>query len=213
MNYYTILSQNHIPMNTKYTYIIFSLVACMATLFLHGQPQQAMNMPLVSGGMAPIFQAIQPETSAVPQDMEDVFDFWVGKWDASWDEGDGKMGKGTNTISKILDGKVLQEEFAITDGSQKGFKGTSISVYQPRLKRWKQAWADNQGGYFDFIGEFDNDNRIFKSISIQEDGSKLIQRMVFRNIEKNAFVWDWEASKDDGKSWKLLWQIHYTRVD
>ena len=25
----------------------------------------------------------------------DLFDFWVGKWDATWDEGDGKTGKGS----------------------------------------------------------------------------------------------------------------------
>jgi len=35
---------------------------------------------------------------------DQYFDFWVGEWNASWDEGEGKLGKGTNTIKKTLDG-------------------------------------------------------------------------------------------------------------
>jgi hypothetical protein len=35
------------------------------------------------------------------------FDFWVGKWNLTWDEGNGDMGKETNEIEKTLDGKVF----------------------------------------------------------------------------------------------------------
>lgn len=76
----------------------------------------------------------------------EYFDFWIGRWEVSWDEGDG-MGHGINHIEKTLDGTVIQENFRILKGENEGFKGTSISVYQPRFERWKQAWADNNGGY------------------------------------------------------------------
>nr|WP_288935161.1 hypothetical protein [uncultured Allomuricauda sp.] len=142
----------------------------------------------------------------------ELFDFWVGKWDATWDEGNGKIGKGTNRITKTLDGKVIHENFQIIEGKSKGFKGTSISVYQPKLKRWKQAWADNNGGYYDFTGEFENNARIFKTQNIEKDGKLTTARMVFKDIKEDSFLWDWESSDDNGNTWKLLWRIHYKRI-
>ena len=142
----------------------------------------------------------------------DLFDFWVGKWDATWSEGEDKIGKGTNEITKTLDGKVLQENFRITEGQNVGFKGTSISVYNPRKKEWKQAWADNNGGYFDFTGDLDGDKRIFKTATKEgSDGSKIIQRMIFYDITDKSMTWDWESTKDGGENWNLLWRINYTK--
>jgi hypothetical protein len=40
---------------------------------------------------------------------------------------------------------------------------------------------------------------------------KIISRMVYHNIQKDAFDWDWEASSDGGKTWKNNWHIHYDR--
>lgn len=143
----------------------------------------------------------------------ELFDFWVGKWDATWDEGNGIIGKGTNEITKKLDDKVIHENFQILEGQSKGFKGTSISVFQPKFKRWKQAWADNQGGYYDFTGEFDQNTRIFKTQNTNKSGNKIVARMVFKEIKENSFLWDWESSEDGGKTWKLLWRINYQRIE
>jgi hypothetical protein len=140
------------------------------------------------------------------------FDFWAGTWDATWNEPGGQTGRGTNTITKTLDGRVLQEQFRILEGASKGFKGTSISVYQPRFKRWKQAWADNQGGYYDFTGRKEGDRRFFQTeVTELTDGRKLTQRMVFYDITEEAMTWDWEISYDAGETWALQWRINYTR--
>lgn len=142
------------------------------------------------------------------------FDFWVGNWDLTWEMANGATGKGVNIIEKTLDGKVIQENFEALDAGQiSGFKGTSISVYNPRSKSWHQAWADNQGGYFDFIGEIDGDKRIFKTKAIERDGQTIISRMVFYEIEKDQFKWDWERTTDGGKTWNLQWRINYQRAD
>ena len=154
--------------------------------------------------------ALNAQEIALPENLEQYFDFWLGKWDASWDEGDGKQGKGTNHITKIMDGKVVQEDFRILSGKSKGFKGGSLSVYQVRKKQWKQAWADSQGGYFDFTGKFDGNKRIFQTTP---DSTGFTQRMVFYDIQENQFTWDWEASKDGGKTWKLNWRIFYVRAE
>lgn len=144
---------------------------------------------------------------------KEYFDFWVGQWEVSWEEGD-SMGHGTNHIEKKLDGTVLQENFEITEGQNTGFKGTSISVYQPQFERWKQAWADNNGGYYDFTGKVDGNKRIFQTEMRElEDGRKFTQRMVFYDITENSMTWDWESSEDGGETWTLNWRIFYERVE
>ena len=137
-----------------------------------------------------------------------AFDFWVGEWDATWDKQDGTKGKGVNIIMKTLDGIVIQENF---EDLQTGFKGTSISVFNPRNNSWHQAWADNQGGYFDFIGDFDGEKKIFKTKMRKVNGKDFIQRMVFYDFKPDSFSWDWETSTDGGETWTLNWRIWYTK--
>ncbi len=145
---------------------------------------------------------------------ENEFDFWVGKWNLTWDIGEGKIAKGVNHIEKTLDGKVIQENFEATDaGANTGFKGTSLSVYNPTAQTWHQAWADNQGGYFNFVGEIDGVRRIFKTLPQVRNGKTIISRMVFYDITPDTFTWDWERSDDDGSTWKLQWRISYERAD
>ncbi|MGK7389998.1 MAG: hypothetical protein ACNS60_06595 [Candidatus Cyclobacteriaceae bacterium M2_1C_046] len=152
------------------------------------------------------------ESSRYGENPEQLFDFWIGEWKVFWDEQDSTKGEGTNTISWALD-NVLQEDFKITKGRNKGFRGTSISVYQKRLNVWRQAWADNAGGYFSFKGEKDGDKKMFITDIVEKDGKQFRQRMVFHSIKEDTLIWDWEASEDGGKSWKLNWRIYYERME
>ena len=145
-------------------------------------------------------------------DSSEYFNFWEGKWNATWPEGD-KLGKGTNVLTWIMGGTVLQEDFRILEGQSKGFIGGSISVFQPRTNTWRQAWADSQGGYFDFRGAFEGDKRIFMTQPREINGKTVVQRMVFYDIKKDSFNWDWESSNDEGETWNLNWRISYTRAD
>jgi len=140
------------------------------------------------------------------------FDFWIGSWDLRWEKSDGTIGEGENTITKILSNKVIQEDFKVTnDPAMSNFTGKSWSVYNKNNGTWYQTWVDNNGAYLDFIGEFHDNKRIFKREFITSDGSLIMQRMVFYEITKNSFSWDWETSLDRGKTWNLRWRIHYTR--
>lgn len=136
-----------------------------------------------------------------------TFDFWIGEWSATWSNADGSPGKGKNHIVKILDDKVIQENFE----DESGFKGTSISVYNPSQKKWRQAWADNQGGYFDFEGELSDGKKIFKTKMHEANGKQYMSRMLFYDIKTDAFTWDWEKTEDGGKTWALQWRIQYAR--
>ena len=157
-----------------------------------------------------IFLLLSSTTAAQSQKLQDstLFDFWIGDWDLTWTNAAGQVQKGTNHISKILDNKVIHENFSFASGS---FKGTSISVYNPKSKTWHQAWADTQGGYFDFEGDVEGDKRIFKTRAKEQNGRKIIQRMVFYNIKPASLTWDWESSFDGGATWQLQWRINYQR--
>lgn len=150
------------------------------------------------------------EFSLAKLDSSDFFNFWEGTWEGTWPEGE-KEGKATNFIEWTTGGKVLQENFEVYQGQNKGFFGTSISVFNTKAKVWKQAWADNQGGYFDFTGAFDGDKRIFQTTPREVNGGIFQQRMVFYNLTQNAFTWDWESTNDGGKTWTLNWRIEYKR--
>ena len=131
------------------------------------------------------------------------FDFWLGDWDASW----GNEQRGVNRISKRWD-IVVVEEF---DGSAAtGLLGHSVSLFDSNTKQWKQTWVDNQGSYLDFVGGF-ADGRMTLSRSFQKDGKTVHQRMVWYDITPDAFEWNWERSLDAGKTWEVVWQIHYAR--
>ena len=152
-------------------------------------------------------------TRSFSQDDERAwFDFWVGQWDVTWTEADGKIGKGTNTVLKTLDNSVIQENFRVDQGESKGYQGTSLSVYNPKKKTWHQGYADNQGAYFNFIGERQGEKRMFKTDVVTKGDKHFIQRMVFYDIKANSLTWDWESSEDGGKTWKLNWRINYQRI-
>ncbi|MFZ1703590.1 MAG: hypothetical protein WAT79_04550 [Saprospiraceae bacterium] len=136
-----------------------------------------------------------------------TFDFWVGDWNISYLDSKGDTLYGMNTIEKTLGGKVIQENFS----SAVGFDGTSISVYNGKQNQWHQAWADNQGGFFHFIGDLEDDTPVFKTNPVVVGDKIVVSRMIFYDIQPNSFTWDWQSSSDGGKNWNLAWRIWYQR--
>lgn len=140
------------------------------------------------------------------QDISKAFDFWLGDWEVTWVGPDSNIIVGENLIEKTLDGKVIQENFR---DPSRNFKGTSLSVYNPQNNTWHQAWADNQGGYYDFLGVVEGEKRIFQTML--PDSNNQIFRMRFLDIREDSLVWKWEGKKVESKEWNLLWQINYKR--
>ena len=132
---------------------------------------------------------------------EHQFDFWLGEWDVTW----GEDGKGKNHILRIMDDKIIQENFSAPD-----LIGMSVSSYDAERKLWCQTWVDNNGSYLDFTGRFENEKMILSRDAIVR-GQACKQRMVWFNIDANQFDWNWERSDDRGQSWRALWRIKYTR--
>ena len=136
--------------------------------------------------------------------------FWVGDWDLTWPGNKpGEVGHGTNNIKRIMDGCVIQENFS--GGDSIPLRGTSVSTFDARSGHWKQTWVDNQGGYLDFVGNFKDGQMILQRETTQ-NGQKVLQRMVWKNISANELDWSWEASTDGGKTWQVNWPVHYKRA-
>jgi hypothetical protein len=155
-----------------------------------------------------------PSSAPRPAPEARQFDFWLGEWGLSWPGEQsglpaGQIGRGTNAITAILDSAVIQENFV--DSAPKGLRGMSFSVYNQRLGKWQQTWVDNQSGYLDFTGEFKDGKMILSRKATTRDGKQIMQRMVWHNITRDQLDWNWEASQDGGKTWKVNWQIHYMR--
>jgi hypothetical protein len=148
----------------------------------------------------------QQPTKPCPEAEQKQFDFWVGEWDLTTP---GQGGGGVNRIERVFDGCVIEENF--TGGPANPLVGMSVSRFDPGAKKWKQTWVDNQGAYLDFTGEFKDGEMILQREATDASGSRFLQRMVWKNISSNELDWSWESSKDQGKTWKVIWPVHYKR--
>jgi len=168
----------------------------------------AVLIPFLAPFLFAEAQATQPNPCADPQHKQ--FDFWVGEWNLTW-PGDkqGEVVHGTNSIKRILDGCVVQENFS--GGDSMHLRGMSLSTYDLESNRWKQTWVDNEGGYLDFIGDFSNGQMILQREAVR-NGEKILQRMVWKNISAHELDWSWESSADGGRTWQVNWPIHYKRT-
>jgi Protein of unknown function (DUF1579) len=152
--------------------------------------------------------AAPPKPCSEPEQKQ--LDFWVGEWELTWPgHSVGERAHGTNRVQRILDGCIVEENFSSGDAMH--LRGKSVSVFDAGARRWKQTWVDNEGGYLDFAGEFKDGRMMLAREATRPDGSKVQQRMVFKNITHDEFDWSWESSKDGGKTWTVVWPIHYQR--
>lgn len=167
---------------------------------------------LMTGIVAAWAQAEDQKPCSSPEARQ--FDFWVGEWDLAsrmktgLGEDDWAEGKASNSIKAVLNGCVIVESFNGHPAVE--LQGMSVSSWNPQLGLWQQTWVDNQGGYLDFVGGFE-DRKMILSREAEREGKTILQRMVFENIAEDSLDWNWERSEDGGTTWTLLWHLHYTR--
>ena len=133
-------------------------------------------------------------------------DFWIGVWDLSWPGG----GRGTNRLGRILDDRVILEEFEGSD-MESTLSGMSLSVYDEADRVWRQTWVDSTGSYLDLVGEAAVDGRLAFARTRLEGGIAVRYRMVWLDVTPDAFRWEWQRSVDGGLSWEVRWAIRYAR--
>jgi len=132
----------------------------------------------------------------------DAFDFWLGRWEVRWGEG----ARGTNEITKVMDGRVVLERFDGRPGTE--LVGMSVSVYDPDDGLWRQTWVDSQGSYLQFQG-----NARDGVMELRGEHGGEPRRMVWGDIEDASLTWLWQRSGDGGSSWETLWELAYSRLE
>lgn len=144
----------------------------------------------------------QTKPCSLPESTQ--FDFWVGDWELTWND----TMKGSNLITKEMDGCLIHEKF---NDRINNFKGESWSMYNPTKKKWEQTWVDNSGAFMVFEGEMKDGQMDLRLEKTDANGKPVIMSMLFHNITANSFDWDWRSSTDNGKTWTSKWLIHYKR--
>lgn len=132
-------------------------------------------------------------------------DFWLGSWICSWEGG-----RGRNTVTKELGRQVVVERFESI--APETWSGMSLSVFDQREGQWRQTWVDSTGNYWAFRGSPHADGFSFAVTEVGDD-REVEKRMVFFDIEADAFGWRWERSEDAGATWNVLWRIDYLRIE
>ena len=137
-----------------------------------------------------------------------LFGQFVGSWDLEWH---GLDGSGSNIVVKgelhvgwILDGRAVQDVWRVpldaNDAAQmRGFHGTTIRFYDPRVDVWRSTWLDPLNGRVRrFLGRPVQDTIVLEGLD--EDPR---ERWSFRDITPDSFRWTGEQSVDGGHTWTI----------
>ncbi|MFO0583312.1 MAG: DUF1579 family protein [Anaeromyxobacter sp.] len=146
-----------------------------------------------------------------------ALDFWLGDWDATvrtrkapqseeWEEA-----KGSNHVTRADGGCTVVEDFHAA-GPKQPWTGRSVSQFVPAAGRWRQTWVDEGNSFLAFTGGPEGADFVLTGEpKTLPDGGTRQMRMVFTAIERDAFLWRWEATLDGGKSWRPQMLIDYRR--
>lgn len=143
------------------------------------------------------------------------FDFWVGDWDLKIrarrapDKDEWATANATQKVEAILGGCAISENFS-ADGPSTPWAGKSYSVWVPAMKKWRQTWVDDQGGYIALNGGVEDGAMTLYGEPFTNNGKNLRMRMVFLDVKKDSLRWEWQRQADGG-AWQPMMVIDYKR--
>lgn len=134
------------------------------------------------------------------------FDFWLGEWNVLNTEGNFA---GTNQITAIQGGCVLFENWA----GAKGLTGNSFNMYDAADQKWHQTWVDNRGGRLDLAGGLVDGKMVLEGEAPdRQDPTKRVKHRVSWERKGDNVRQLWQASRDGGKTWSVLFDGLYGRA-
>jgi len=151
--------------------------------------------------LAVVAGSIQAAARGCPDPHSREFDFWIGTWVVS--NQDGSI-VGHSRIEPILDRCVLQENWAGASGSA----GTSLNFFDTTLNKWRQFWVWREGTTLELEGGLVDGAMILEGDSIEE-GKPARNRITWTHPPDGTVRQLWELSLDGGKSWKTLFDGIY----
>ncbi|MBT8048527.1 MAG: hypothetical protein HKN57_07780 [Xanthomonadales bacterium] len=135
------------------------------------------------------------------------FDFWIGDWNVS----SGEEPAGTNSIQSIHNGCALKENWQ--GAGEGGISGSSFNIYDRAKGRWHQTWVDGSGTLLQLDGGLVDGVMVLGGARPARDGNGMVQHRISWTPNPDGTVRQlWEASKDEGGSWTVLFDGLYTRA-
>jgi len=155
-----------------------------------------------------VVPANQQQKKSEPCDAHEnhQLDFWIGEWEV-YDTADRNSPATASSVIQSF-GCFLIENYA--EGNQ--FSGKSINFYDPALHRWRQTWADSSGHVSEFSGELvDNVMRLTGESHLPGE-TVILRRMSLINESTSRVRQVSEASRDQGKTWRVNYDYTYMRI-
>jgi len=135
------------------------------------------------------------------------FDFWIGDWNVT----SGGEPAGTNSIHRIHNGCALQENWQ--GAGEGGISGTSFNLYDQATGRWHQTWVDDSGTLLLLDGGLQNGVMVLSGQRPARDGSGMVLHRISWTPNDDGSVRQlWEASKDEGGKWAVLFDGLYNKT-
>lgn len=165
---------------------------------------------------APAAAKAEPITKACEGAERRQLDFWVGEWTvairARAKPGSDQWAEthGTQHITSTLKGCAIEENFTAEPPVQ--FAGRSFSTFDANVKKWRQTWVDDSGGYIALTGGPEGETFALYGEPREISGTKFQMRMVWSKITHDALRWEWQRSLDNWATNELMIGIDYTRV-
>ena len=134
------------------------------------------------------------------------FDFWIGDWDVT----SNGQAAGTNSVHPIQNGCAIQENWQGSGAG--GISGASFNIYDQATGKWHQTWVDASGTLLQLDGGLVDGVMIMSGRRPARDGSGMALHRISWTPNPDGSVRQlWEASKDDGGNWAVLFDGHYSR--
>ncbi|MBN8736190.1 MAG: hypothetical protein J0H27_07970 [Xanthomonadales bacterium] len=129
------------------------------------------------------------------------FDFFAGDWDAYDAEAPDKV-VAHNTVTVILDGCVVLEDYRQNDG----LHGRSYSLYDKARGVWHQSWVTNHGDLLLLDGGMQGDRMVFEGVERKAGKPDALVRAAWYRqgdgVRETA-----TRSLDGGKTWQPEFDI------
>ena len=166
-------------------------------------------MPLLLLLMPPATAGARQGAGCESDSTYAALDFWVGAWDVLV----GDQVVGTNTITRILKGCAVLEEWRDTMGGE----GRSLFYVEPGTHRWKQVWVTDAAGQVGgtkekrLVARFPDGGVRFQGELPLPDGRVVLDRTTLTPIKSGEVCQLIETSRDGGATWRAGFDARYRK--